>query len=351
MDSVDIIKKLTQGRDYPRYAEGGDKLISAYYALPLQEGKELAKYALNLEDNNTRRAILTNLAFLVPGSLSDIHIEILERELDHSGKLFMSASDEVCHQVVHKLDQEPDPKRRLDLTQALAWIGSIKAQEKLAELAHTPIDLPGRIIKNIEEIIPVAGWELTSDGKRRNLYYSESYSLNFIDTESLEYLEENCPWCKRPLFVPFDFKISDPRLEFLGLQGDSLRISTCINCAEYSSIFTKVDTQGLSQWSKLNVRPDYLRTATENEIEESWYPPKFKIGARKKSPYEQSVYLPTFSSNQVGGFPDWVQAPEFPYCPSCHRRMIFLAQFDVSVVYYAFTCMDCKMAATLVQAD
>jgi hypothetical protein len=349
MGSIDIIKELTCGFNYPRYDEGGDKLISAYYALSHDEGKELAKYAIKLKDEKTRWVILKNLNFLVPGSLLDLHMEILESDLIDSPEFFINASDVVCHQVIRKLEQTTDPNQKINLIYILAWIGSTKAQRELRELAQTSIELTWGTVK-IKDLIPVAGWELTGDGKRRDLFYSKSYCLDFVETKRLEFLTEKCPWCKRSLFVPFDFNLLDSQIKFLEFQGTTLRIPTCINCVEYSPIFIRFDMQGLCQWSHLNIKPDHLRTAPENEIEESWYPPKFQIGLQKRSPYEQSAWLPT-SFGQIGGFPGWVQSPEFPVCPKCQRRMIFLAQFDVSLVYYAFICIDCKIAATVTQAD
>jgi hypothetical protein len=63
--------------------------------------------------------------------------------------------------------------------------------------------------------------------------------------------------------------------------------------------------------------------------------------------------------HRVGGHPCWIQAPEFPSCPRCSRRMPFLMQFDGDLpgasmrefqwgsggICYAFWCDACRVSA------
>jgi len=63
--------------------------------------------------------------------------------------------------------------------------------------------------------------------------------------------------------------------------------------------------------------------------------------------------------HQVGGFPAWVQDPEYPTCASCGKIMSFVAQIDSSDrmghcfwgdgMCYVFWCDDCAVSATLYQ--
>jgi hypothetical protein len=52
----------------------------------------------------------------------------------------------------------------------------------------------------------------------------------------------------------------------------------------------------------------------------------------------------------IGGIPMWLQDSEYPYCPACAERMIFVAQHDNAAtraegLYYAFFCATCHIAA------
>jgi hypothetical protein len=70
-------------------------------------------------------------------------------------------------------------------------------------------------------------------------------------------------------------------------------------------------------------------------------------------------YSVPHAMHQVGGFPAWVQDPEYPTCAGCGKVMSFVAQVDSSDnmghcfwgegMCYVFWCDDCAIAATLYQ--
>jgi uncharacterized protein YjbI with pentapeptide repeats len=70
-------------------------------------------------------------------------------------------------------------------------------------------------------------------------------------------------------------------------------------------------------------------------------------------------YSVPHAMHQVGGFPAWVQNPEYPTCAGCGKPMTFVVQVDTSDdmghcfwgegLCYGFWCDDCSIAATLYQ--
>ena len=257
MNSIDVILQLTKGLDHPCPPEGA-KLLSAYYALTLEKGKELAAHALEIEDQDTCSVLLLNLALLVPGSLAEIYPQILHRDLFEWEKLFLGAGPDICEAIVQRLKREQDGTKKLLYIEALAWAGTEFAQQILAEMTSQTIQVGSEKILT-EEIIPCAGWELTEDGERRDLYFQESCALEFVETPHSNFHTESCPWCGQRLLLPFRFDLSDPRLAFLDMEGNQLHIATCANCVNLSAIYMHLDTHGKAKWSTSNTRPDIVR--------------------------------------------------------------------------------------------
>ena len=63
--------------------------------------------------------------------------------------------------------------------------------------------------------------------------------------------------------------------------------------------------------------------------------------------------------HRLGGEPAWVQAPEWPSCPSCEEPMTFYGQLDsisdtINLadcgMVYVFVCFGCFTTASLLQS-
>jgi hypothetical protein len=351
MNSVDTIIRLTRGASFPHDEQESQILLSAYETLTVEEGKELAAYAINVSDSDTRETMFMNLGLLIPGALDDIYPKILEQKPHDWERMLKYARPEISEQIAAALQRETDQEKRGELISALAWIGDECAQTRLAGIAHEPAQSWSDRELQVQDIIPIAGWELTEDGKRRDLFYAESYELESVASSNPGQPVEHCPWCAKPLVGLFDFPLSDTRLHFLELKRDRIRISTCSNCVQFSPIFMDINSAGATTWSPLNIKPgqgqpyEYLF-----EVDEFLFSNRWVIGRPIRSPYELAAWLPR-NSNCLGGFPGWVQWPEFPVCPECHCRMKFLAQFDFAGVYYAFICAGCDKTAVVSQFD
>jgi hypothetical protein len=72
--------------------------------------------------------------------------------------------------------------------------------------------------------------------------------------------------------------------------------------------------------------------------------------SRDDIPHDEQVGDPP----QIGGYPDWVQFPEQPYCPKCHEKMLFYgalgrsSDFSAEIMVnngcgylYHFACNSC----------
>lgn len=94
------------------------------------------------------------------------------------------------------------------------------------------------------------GWELDSQGKRKNLYYKKSYGVKTgipsKDTavKFFEKHNEKCEWCGRKLTSLFTIDLHNKDMHFLGLNGDKISLSTCDNCTCYGFVYTNIDTNG-----------------------------------------------------------------------------------------------------------
>jgi hypothetical protein len=211
----------------------------------------------------------------------------------------------------------------------------------------------------------LAGWELTQDGKRRNLCFPQCYELipreertDGRDVDPVRVMlsrEDRCGSCGRHLFTLFEYNLHDPRLAFLNLRGEQLRVAMCPTDTSLGErVFTEVDTFGKSAWSNENgeqVEPlDDL-----NDWEDT--PPlpsdQLVLGNARRTPFETQAAYWQKRLSQIGGYPEWVQYPDYPQCPNCQQTMVFIGQLELADIaenvegmIYAFLCAECGVAAT-----
>ncbi len=348
MYSINVIKSLTNGINFPRDEEDRAELIQAYYDLTLPDARALADYALQVKDADTGDVILQNLALLVPGSLDQVPVpDLLDRHIFEGEHVFLCARPEVRDAIIARIDQGDD----LDhWVKALAWVGDEPSQRKLVELLFSGERFSDQEIREMANSISAAGWEISAQGKKRELFYREQFDLIGEETDTPQTIDARCPWCGQILFTPFRFDLTDPRLSFLHLPWKQLHIAACFHCLDFTPLYWEITADGQAAWSTHNVRPDFLEIRDyPYEVEKQFSQVRLVIGEKRNSPYEREGWLPA-SADYLGGLPGWVQYPEYPVCVKCHQRMKFLAQFDYGQVYYAFICPDCAIAATWTQA-
>jgi hypothetical protein len=344
-----------------------EELIAAHRAMSLEDGKSVAQAAITHHDANPddthylAEHILAHLVNFVPGALADVHHAVLDRQMTWAnGFLLFGADASVRDRMLALLDAGLEDKRfRIELICGLAWIGDEVVQRRFAEWTRTSQPWETSHAKTAD-FTRVGGWELTSDGKRRDLYFPESYSLISVDKAApdkipgpiavVAYEKERCRWCERPLVTLFDIDLTDPRMGFLGATGERLRLGMCLNC---SPIFLSFDFRGQMSWSDANPRtpPNDLYMDGDEDVL-SLPERSLVLGEPRKTLVETVARYWDPELTQLGGLPEWVQDEAYPVCPKCHETMRFVAQLEPvdliwqEGIFYTFACFACGTSTT-----
>ncbi|HHC4844299.1 TPA: YwqG family protein [Escherichia albertii] len=250
---------------------------------------------------------------------------------------------------------EIDADNRNFILQCLAWIGDDIVIEHFSQWRKNPPPWRSSLYIAPEEYAHVAGWELTAEGQRRNLYLSQCFHLEKKSTGSSEVFlvagerGDTCPNCALPLTNLFDI---EPKA--IGLNGNArFRVVTCECCTAYNTIFGYTDSQGNAYLSAQNVPPSWLPDDVSD-----WrrLPINNMRAGNPRSPLFAADPFLSVSFSQIGGHPTWIQDAEYPHCPECSRTMMFLAQLDYADIeqygegmLYAFICLECRTTATSYQ--
>ncbi|HEY6019521.1 MAG TPA: DUF1963 domain-containing protein [Candidatus Paceibacterota bacterium] len=266
---------------------------------------------------------------------------------------FFRASPDIRDELIARVER--DDANRNHILMALAWIGDatvVKLFERWRQHPPPWQDLhipPHRYSYE-------AGWELTDNGHRRDLYYRQCTKLQqgrsaFPNSfKAITERQDHCPWCSQRLtnlvnVAPTEFGISGGYHA-----GDMISVTTCEICTVFTPVFSVFNEKGGSHWHPSNSRPKYL---AEDPANWNWLPQDALTPVGIRPPlFAADQFLPTTFS-QLGGHPTWVQDAEYPHCPSCANTMMFLAQINCDDIedhsegiYYAFVCTACKMTAT-----
>jgi hypothetical protein len=344
-----------------------EELLAVVRVMSLEEGKAVAQAAIAYHDTDpddtefNAEEILGYLVNFVPGALADVHHAILDRQMTWAnGFLFFGADASVRDRMLTLLDTGVEDDRfRDELVCGLAWIGDEIVQRRFAEWRLAPQPWETRYAK-AADFTRTGGWELTDDGKRRNLYFPQSYSFISVDEATPEqmpgpvavatYGQERCRWCERPLLTLFDIDLTDPRMALLGVDGIRLRLGMCRNC---SPIFLSLDFHGHLAWSDTNPQtpPDDLYRCADEDLPSL---PERSLVLREplKTLVETIARYWDPGLTQLGGLPEWLQDEAYPDCPECQQTMRFVAQLEpVDLIWqegiiYAFACFECGISTT-----
>lgn len=250
---------------------------------------------------------------------------------------------------------EVDAENRNFILQCLAWIGDDVVVERFAYWRNNPPLWRSSLYIAPEEYAHEAGWELTAEGQRRNLYFPQCFHLEMKSTgccEALRVVDERndtCPNCALPLTNLFDVDLKATGLSDNG----SFRVVTCECCTAYSTIFGYIDSRGNAHLSAKNIPPAWL----PDDVSEWRRLPlnSIQLGNLRSPLFAADPFLPV-SFSQLGGHPTWIQDAEYPLCPQCSHTMMFLAQLDYADIeqygegiIYAFICPECRTTATSYQ--
>jgi hypothetical protein len=363
-------------------ADRARERVNFYRSLSPAQGKELALAALHLVEDGENtdylaEQILTKLANIVPGSLHGLHPLFLERDIHWGDKgLYREADLATRDYIIALLESDDivemlqshrgDIELRQDLLASLAWIGDEHVQRQFLKWRETPPpwSVSRAFEKPLDAYTHYAGWELTENGKKRELYFQQCYELIPVEEAPAEDIpgpisvigshEERCAWCGRQLLTLFDFNLSDFRFDFFRLRGKRLRIALCASCSIFDTEppFFDVDMYGASHWSEWND----TRDAFEEDESISLSPSQLVLAQRRRTPFETNASYSQSGLSQIGGHPEWVHFPQYPRCLSCQQTMMFVGQFepmdilaDAEGMIYAFLCAECGGTTTRFQ--
>ena len=333
---------------------------SIYRQLNQDEIHQLIEIAC--EDNERGDALLTCLACLHPGSLKPFHQQMVDHEFFRPGLIYHEADDSVSSQFAEMIEASGDRLNRNHLLLCMAWAGNNAVQNQFAQWRSAPPAWVNEMYVPPHSYANEAGWELTADGSRRDLFFQTALPL-IASNQSTEAdpcvgvgipSEKTCPWCRRSLVSMLTLDLKSSLLGFFGSRGEHAETLTCDVCTAYGIVFGKLDEKGSGSWHQKNKEPEYLPGDLDD-----WgaFPerPLVLSGNSRRHFMESACWatVPDVSFSQVGGLPTWVQDAEYPECPDCSHRMMFIGQisnedFDRNMegLFYMFLCDDCGSTAT-----
>lgn len=389
-DLVQVRIAARRNHDVRGWRARSPQLTAALRALTPDQGRELAGEIWAYPERENLMWFLGLLAASVPGALADLAPDLVAAHQVHPGWLFLDATSATAELLLQALDDPMFRKERNLLLLALAWNGGDQAREQFAAWRANAPSWRSDLYLAPHEYASEAGWELTPDGGRRQLYRTTCYELVAVDEAELTPSthaaavatphETSCGWCGRPLVTLLDIDLRDPRCRFVregppdstdgasGIADDPgasrLRIAHCVWCSSYATVYTDVDFHGGSKWSAANGGPGDKPRILEQvgdglgEVLDDPLPRRLALGAPRRTPFEAlgRFMLDVNGISQLGGHPEWIQDAAYPLCPDCQRRMVCIGQVaweDINEFAegctYAFLCVQCGKATTVYQ--
>lgn len=360
-DPVAMLKLVHQPRKFDALIDWTPCPVptdALYQQLTAEQAQQMADYAT--ERFASGKYKLAQEICLCLAAFTQVNLNAYFREwisyddLDNDSYMpFHRAPTDVRDRLLERV--EDDAENRNCILQCLAWIGDDVVVERFAHWRNSPPPWRSSLYIEPEEYAHGAGWELTAEDQRRNLYFPHCFHLEMKSTGSCEALRvvdernDTCPNCALPLTNLFDVDLKATGLSDKG----RFRVVTCECCTAYSTIFGYIDSQGNAHLSAKNIPPAWL----PDDVSEWRRLPlnSIQLGNLRSPLFAADPFLPV-SFSQLGGHPTWIQDAEYPLCPECSRTMTFLAQLDYADIeqygegiIYAFICSECRTTATSYQ--
>lgn len=374
-DPVEVLKIMhkPQVRDplirYTPYEQSEEQV---YLSLSVEQQDQMKDYAMKrirTRNEDTGKDILVYLVCYHDISLTAEIPELLEQEIYYPAILYKSASGEVRDRLLQQVNTDDENRNHILLM--LAHIGDDVVVQQFQQWRQSPPSWASELYVAPEHYTTEAGWELTKDGQRRELFITPSYSLYKVKENegpnvestggSLSMLTSStncCPWCGNALTTLISLDVKHPALKDVSWHAQRLQIQTCVICSSYGVVYMELDAAGEPLWSSHNVMPmgmdeidldDYGKFAPDVGR-------LFRIANASRHAFHASEWAMEPSLSQIGGHPGWVQDADYPPCPRCSAKMKAVAQLDWGEVeeygegmYYMFICEPCQMTAVSYQ--
>ncbi len=328
-----------------------------YCELNIQDQLRLAEYAESLIGTNRNREaedIVLCLAAFTDAPLENCLRAMVSKGIFRPSLPFHCSSAELRDDLISRL--EHDNENRNSILLALSWIGDLRVIELFESWRKQPPSWTNKLYIPPQDYAREAGWELTDDGQRRDLFFHgclklvNEHSSSPREFKVITEREDTCPWCSSKLTTLFKVTPSILGLSKHQSEINDIQVITCEICTLFGLIFGQVDSDGNSSLALYNLRPEYLPDAstTWDRLPQD----SLTLAGKRSEKFAADSGLPTTFS-QIGGLPTWEQDAEYPTCPGCSKTMMFLAQIDhadiddyTEGIYYAFFCPTCRVTAT-----
>ncbi len=363
-DPVEVLKIVHKPRNYNQlvnwipHPTPTDEL---YSRLTEVEKSRLASYAKELigtERNEEAEEICLCVAAFCNADIDDCLRQFIANGSYWPSLAFYRSPPAIRDELLARVETDDD--NRGHILQALAWIGDAVVVDRFKQWRATPPSWGESLYVLPDQYSREAGWELTSDGKRRDLYFAKCFALQQGPSRTPEAFRaivertDCCPWCSAKLSNLFEVDLTACELISDNEGNMPFQVVTCEVCTAFASALLGVtDDEGRAQWSVKNTRPDYL--PDDSDTWDRLPSDSLFIGEPRSPIYAADQFLPVAFS-QLGGHPTWIQDSVYPDCPECSKTMLFLAQIaneDIEEhaegTFYAFICLDCHTTATAYQ--
>lgn len=263
--------------------------------------------------------------------------------------LFLGASAQIRDELIKRVKYSP-----LEALTALAWIGDEKVVQHFHKWKRDFREEYSELFEYPHGCTYTAGWELTTDSERRNLYLPQAIPLEIIQKTAsasthtiFAESNETCRWCQRLLLVMFNLENSEHLLVDNESDFFEFEIVTCEFCAGLTNALYMEKNGSRTQWSRFN----QAKINLPKWLEQKPIMPReiLQPSKRVRSAYFTCEAQFEKGISQIGGLPSWIQWPSYPKCPSCETTMLFVGQVSEKdlnefgeSLYYAFKCFDCR---------
>lgn len=363
-DPVAMLKLVHESRPHDPLIEWlpcPEPIDKLYQGLSVDQIRHLTAYAEELWDSggeNEAQEIALCLAAFTQANLDNFLRRLInEKEFEfYSCLLFHRAPPDVRDTLLQQVENYAGS--RDGILCALAWIGDEVVVKQFNRWRQEPPTWCDTLYLPPHDYARQAGWELTKEGRRRNLYFPQcTHLIKQLPERSTAFRAvaehgENCPHCAMPLINLFE---AEPGA--VGFSADDwpgqIRILTCQCCTVFDTVFARVDSHGQPRWFEKN---KLSTLALEHSADWTMLPHDILHPGESRLPlFAAEIFLPTTFS-QLGGHPAWVQDADYPTCPTCAQTMMFLAQLSYEDIeeygegmLYGFICPTCRTTATSYQ--
>lgn len=273
-----------------------------------------------------------------------------EEEIYYPSELYYNADEEVRDTLIEKIMTTESHNEGSCLLGCLAMIGDKKAQDTLYELKIHPRPWRQKLFVDSDIYAEQAGWTFDGENKHVKLNYDTCFSFEVGDAKNengtciARKRGEKCPHCGCELIDILVIDGRDERFAFLGLDG-IITASCCPSCVVLpEGISNRFTLDGKSEILEYEgEEQNYFEEQTIQDMVENSFVPSIQ---------EKSVFYGAFDSdvNTIGGFANWIQDWEYRECPSCGKKMKYLAQIHWDTIMdfaegtlFIEICPECKI--------